>query len=489
MTPDQWRRVRDIFERAVDQPPDRIEQWVAHEAADPDVAAEVVSLLRHHTRAGTFLEAAVTERVPGVFDDEPVRAPGERVGDYVIEREIGRGGMGRVYLATDSRLGRRVALKALRARAAGDESQRARLTREAQTAAGLRHPGICTVYALETISGDLFIAAEFIEGRTLREEIEAARRPTPDELTDTARELTAAVAAAHAAGITHRDIKPENVMRGVDGRLKVLDFGLAVADPVGVQVEEPRITMPGAVIGTPAYMSPEQLNGRAADTRTDVFALGVLLYEYATGAHPFAADAPLAMAGRILEHEPPSLSTLRPDVPRTLADAVSRALKKHPPDRFASAGEFLVALGRSDPRDRGSHERPRWWITHMVAMLATYFVAVFAGWLVKEWDRIVGLPGFVLLAAAATTGGVLRAHLLFAQRAHDAATFRRELARWAPVLMTTDLAIAAVLFLAGLWVAINGRPVPGVLTLALGLGIGLARVVVERLTTEAAFDA
>ena len=169
----------------------------------------------------------MSERFPALLDDdEAAYAAGRVIGPYTIVRELGRGGMGRVYLASDARLGRNVALKAIAPRLIGDPAQRERLRREARAAAGLTHPGICTVYALEEYDGDLFIAAEYMDGRTLREEIAGGSRPLAADILRTARDIAAALASAHASGIVHRDLKPENVMRTSDGRVKILDFGL-----------------------------------------------------------------------------------------------------------------------------------------------------------------------------------------------------------------------------------------------------------------------
>ena len=157
----------------------------------------------------------------------------------------------------------------------------------------MTHPGVCTVHALEEFDGQLFIVSEFVEGHTLRDEIGKGPLPDVNAITRTARELADALAAAHARGITHRDFKPENVMRDRSGRLKVLDFGLACAADAGIVNAGALATMPGVLVGTPAYMAPEQLNGERADARADVFAYGVVVYEFACGTHPFNASTPL----------------------------------------------------------------------------------------------------------------------------------------------------------------------------------------------------
>lgn len=219
-----WSRIRDLFERAIDEQPSDVRAWLDREAGgDPRVQAEVLSLIEHHARVGTFLNEPPSVE-PDPLDDPPL-APGRVIGPYTIIREAGHGGMGRVYAAADARLGRIVALKTVRALT--DPAQRERLRREARAAAALTHPEICTVYALEEIEGDLFVATEFIEGRTLRQEMASGERSTGPELLQTAREIADALAHAHGTGMTHGDLKPENVMRMSNGRLKILDFGLA----------------------------------------------------------------------------------------------------------------------------------------------------------------------------------------------------------------------------------------------------------------------
>src|SRR5204863_6302137 len=188
-------------------------------------------------------------------------------------------------------------------------------------------PGICTVYALEEVGDILFIATEFVEGHTLRDEIAAARQPSVDTIVATARELAAALASAHAKGITHRDLKPENVMRTTDERLKILDFGLARFDEIAPEMAAPHVTQPGALVGTPAYMAPEQLNGQPADARADVFAFGVVIYEYACGVHPFEASTPLGLAARVLEADARPLADACRHIPPQVAELVDRCLR------------------------------------------------------------------------------------------------------------------------------------------------------------------
>jgi predicted Ser/Thr protein kinase len=477
---DRWTRARDLFERALEASPVNPVAWLeAQEPADAALRAEVMSLLRYHAGAGDFLAQPVLERVPALLEELRSLEPGTVLGAYTIEREIGAGGMGRVFLARDARLGRAVALKAISPALARGDADRERLRREAQAAAALMHPGICTIYALEEFDGELYIAAEYVEGRTLREEILDARRPSPGQLLETARALAAALSSAHATGLTHRDIKPENVIRRVDGQLKILDFGLARLQSAGVDAA-PRITQPGTLVGTPAYMAPEQLNGGEVDARADVFGLGVLLYELATGVHPFDAPTPLGTIARILETEPRPIEAVRPDVPDVLARAVDRALRKAPSERFRSAGEMLDALSRAPEASRAS----AWWRTHQTTVLGLYFVGAAVAWQLKEWQPGPGTRVFMVVGVAATVGGVFRGHLLFTERLNRQ-SFAAERRRANPITLVVDLVIALALAYDGF--TLEARPLASVLTIGLAVGLALARLLLERSTTAAAF--
>jgi predicted Ser/Thr protein kinase len=484
VTPEQGRRVRDLFEAALDHDPASVAAWLARETPDEAaVRGEVLSLLEHHSRAGAFLSQPIVEQAPDLLaEDEPLAA-GAIVGSYTVVRELGRGGMGRVYLAADARLGRTVALKALAPHLVRDPSQRERLRGEARAAAALTHPGICTVYALEEIDGELYIASEFVDGHTLGEEIRSAAQPSHDLVLRTARELAAALASAHAKGIVHRDFKPENVMRGADGRLKILDFGLA---RIGVDVGDgaPRLTQPGLLIGTPAYMAPEQINGLPADARADVFAFGVVLYEYACGVHPFAASTALATVARVLESDARPLVS-RADVSSRLADVIARCLQKAPADRFGSAAELFGALdGAGDASAAAPHAT--WWRAHQIVIAVLYLAGATLAWQLKEWvETPVTVGIFLALGAAATVGGILRGHLVFTS-VMNASRLARERRRTAGATRLLDLLTAALLLADAAMMARTGA-LPAVFALALGLGVALASLVLEPATTAAAF--
>jgi eukaryotic-like serine/threonine-protein kinase len=488
MTRDQQRRVAELFDATVDRDAASAAAFVASEAADdPAVRDEVLSLLASYSRAGEFLQRPIADVALALFDDEPL-APGATVGPYTIVRELGRGGMGRVYLANDARLGRTVALKALAPDFGGDPAQRARLRREARAAASLSHPGVCTVYALEELDGELYIATELVDGHTLREEIASGRHRTREALA-TARELAAALAAAHTAGVVHRDLKPENVMRGRDGRLKVVDFGLARADGgAGIRAiaaDAAPVTQAGLVIGTPAYMAPEQIDGSPGDARSDVFSFGVLIYEYACGTHPFAGTTSLATVARVLEHEPQPLALRCPDLPRGLSDVIARCLRKRPADRFGSAAEIVGALqAAADAAGTGGHAT--WWRMHQLVVAAVYLGSAVLAWQLKEFvETPITVAIFIALGGVATVGAVLRGHLVFTDlmnRAH--LTMERRRTRRAMVAI--DFAMATMLVVDAVLTA-GVRALPAVFALSTAVGVSLASAVLEPATTRAAF--
>jgi len=271
-------------------------------------------------------------------------APGSRLGPYEILAQLGAGGMGEVYKARDPRLGRDVAIKILPSAAAADLERRARFEREAKAVAALNHPNIVTIHAVEEAEGIPFFTMEYVEGRTLAQMIPSRGLPL-DELLKIAIPLTDAVGAAHQRGILHRDLKPANVMVTADGRVKVLDFGLAKLKEAVIRADAGtaatvEATGEGRILGTVAYMSPEQAEGKPLDQRSDVFALGVLLYEMATGQRPFKGDTSMSVISAILKDTPGSVTDLRPDLPRDLARILKHALNKDPEHRYQSAKDL-----------------------------------------------------------------------------------------------------------------------------------------------------
>ena len=352
MTPERWQQVKEIFHAALEREPAfRPDFLVGACGADPELRAEVESLISAHEDDGSFIDAPALGQ--GLLDEEPdVLRPGQQFGDYEIVRKIGRGGMGEVYLATERRLGRRVALKLLPRAYTRNSERLRRFEQEARAASALSHPNIITIYGIGEQDGAHFIATEFIEGETLRQRLSRSR-PATDESLGVAIQIADALSAAHEAGIVHRDIKPENVMLRPDGYVKVLDFGLAkLSEPrrsVGGSHPEtatlvPVQTAPGAVMGTVNYMSPEQARGLAVDEGTDIWSLGCVLYECAAGRDPFAGPTPSDTLSNILSREPPALSRQSAVAPAELERIVSKALTKERAGRYPSVRDLLAEL-------------------------------------------------------------------------------------------------------------------------------------------------
>ncbi|HKS27676.1 MAG TPA: protein kinase [Pyrinomonadaceae bacterium] len=273
--------------------------------------------------------------------------PDTRLGRYEIRSQLGAGGMGEVYLALDTLLGRFVALKVFTPKLVLEPERLARFEREAKAASALNHPGILTVFDMGEQSGTRFIVTEVVDGLTLREWA-AHDRPSLAELADAIRQAALALDAAHRAGIVHRDVKPENLMRRRDGLVKVLDFGIAKVitntDRSGAPLDNAPVTTTGALIGTVRYMSPEQAMGEAVDGRTDIWSLGVVLYELASGHPPFENESLTATLIDIVSGEPVPLSNLVPHAPEALLRVVERAMRKDRRERFQTAAEMAKAL-------------------------------------------------------------------------------------------------------------------------------------------------
>jgi non-specific serine/threonine protein kinase len=274
-------------------------------------------------------------------------AQNTRLGRYEIRSKIGAGGMGDVYVAFDTLLERQVAIKVFPPEFGREAERLARFVREAKAASALNHPGILTVFDTGRQSGMYFIVTELVEGMTLREWV-SQDHPSLAQLVDAVRQAALALGAAHRAGIVHRDIKPENLMRRRDGLVKVLDFGIAKMIPSGdgnrASEQEIPLTAAGSLVGTVRYMSPEQASGEPVDGRTDIWSLGVVFYELATGRAPFGKGSVIATVVDITSREPLPLSTLLPEIPEALVQVVERALRKNPNDRFPSAALMAEAL-------------------------------------------------------------------------------------------------------------------------------------------------
>ena len=352
MKAERWKQVNDLFQSAVERAPEERAAFLDEAChGDEGLRREVGSLLTSHERSENFIELPAFEVAPELVTNERAGAlVGKLIGHYRIESLIGVGGMGEVYLARDERLGRKAALKLLPGNLTTDEMQLSRFKNEARSASALNHPNILTVYEIGAEGNRQFIATEFIEGVTLRASI-AYGRMNPHAALEIAVQVASALAAAHEAGVVHRDIKPENIMLRPDGYAKVLDFGIAklteqrpASDGHTVETTAMLQTRAGLVLGTAHYMSPEQARGQKVDARTDIWSLGVVLYEMVGGNPPFRGETPSDCIASILTTEPPPLSGVLPDVPLKLESILQKALRKNSDERYQTIKEMLADL-------------------------------------------------------------------------------------------------------------------------------------------------
>jgi tetratricopeptide (TPR) repeat protein len=380
-SPERWRRIESILDQALDLPSGERGALLDEVCAgDPDLRAEVEALLAIDEGPGGFLDAPAGELAADLLEEDGEEGSetdlaGSSLGPYRLLREIGRGGMGTVYEAEDARLGRRVAVKLLPVEYGRDRSAKERFLREARSASALDHPNLCIVHDVGESDGRLFIVLALYEGETLRERLQRGPLPVA-EAREVAIQVARGLARAHEAGIIHRDIKAANVMLTRRGEAKILDFGIAK-----LRGDEASLTRTGASWGTPAYMSPEQARGEPVDARTDVWSLGILLFEMLAGRRPFGGDSVEAVLSSILTREPEPLGRIRPDVPPELARVVARALAKNPAERHANAGEMLADLESGTARPA----RRRWKAAARggLAVAILLLLAIAAKWLTK----------------------------------------------------------------------------------------------------------
>jgi eukaryotic-like serine/threonine-protein kinase len=343
---ERWHRVDNILQAALAL--NLAERSVFVDSAcegDEALRDEVVSLLSLEEEGLDIIDTPALEAAACVLaTDQPDLFEGQFVGHFRILSLLGIGGMGEVYLAEDTKLGRRIALKLLPADFTKERERVRRFQQEARSASALNHPYIVTIHETGEFEGRHFIATEFIEGETLRQRM---RRTTLNlgETLDIAIQAAGALAAAHQAGIVHRDIKPENIMLRPDGYVKVLDFGLAklVEQSAESGIDETD-TMPGLLMGTVKYMSPEQARGLSLDARSDIFSLGVVIYEMLAGRMPFEGATNSDVIAALLKEEPPPLSQYVPEVPIELEHIVSKALTKNRAERYQAISDLLAAL-------------------------------------------------------------------------------------------------------------------------------------------------
>src|SRR5437762_8740999 len=397
MTPARFQTIEEIYRAALDREPDQVSAFLDKACkGDQLLPRKVEALLASRQRVGNFIETSALGIATRIIENgQADLLVGQTFGHYKISKRIGSGGMGEVYLATDVTAGRKAALKLLPFRFTGDAERLKRFQQEAHAVVALNHPNILTIYEIGQDHSTHYIASELIEGETLRQRL--ARGPMQlSEAVDIAIQVASALAAAHEAGIIHRDIKPENIMLRPDGYVKVLDFGIAKlaeeSEPAALTKEEAPLllieTSAGQLLGTARYMSPEQARGLPVDERTDIWSLGVVLYEMVAGCTPFRGGTPTDVINSILTAAPSTLTGFRPDVSADLQQIVAKALRKDRQERYGSVDEMAEAL--KDLRrnlEAGGQTKPAWRRWKVTAVLLTLLVAALAVSLPLFWLR------------------------------------------------------------------------------------------------------
>ena len=364
-----WSKVKEIVDAAIRRKPDERARYLDEACVDDaDVRREVESLLSSFGKADGFMEVpAVDLHAEAATVELQVLLAGQMIGRYEVVRKLGEGGMGAVYLAKDDKLGRNVAIKVLYKKFERDEENVRRFIREARAASALNHPNILTVHEIDEFEGSQYIVSEFVEGDTLRELLRKESLEL-NRIIDITKQIAGALGAAHKARIIHRDIKPENVIVRDDGYVKVLDFGLAKllrTEDSTLSFEgsggKPNETSKGVILGTVNYMSPEQAQGTTVDERTDVFSLGVVLYEMIAGSTPFAGDSIAETFANLIKKEPPPLGGFTSGLPDEMERIVAKMLSKDPELRYQTMGDCVadvknvsISLGHDVPITRTS---------------------------------------------------------------------------------------------------------------------------------------
>jgi len=366
MTPERWQQVKEVFHSALQHEPAQRSVFLSNACAgDESLRQEVESLISSHEKGGSFIDSPAYEAAAEALTNNPELKVGQIIGHYEVLSTLGKGGMGEVYLAQDTKLSRRVALKVLPGAFTQDQERLHRFKQEARAVSALNHPNIITIFEIGEADGRHYIVTEFIEGETLRQRIAVG----PFKLGETlhiAEQIASALAAAHGTGIVHRDIKPENIMLRRDDIVKVLDFGLAKLAQTQSSRSDPDDststlvkTNTGVVMGTVAYMSPEQARGLPLDARTDIWSLGVVTYQVLAGTAPFSGATSSDILVSILEREPRSLNSFSPEIPEALEWIVTKALTKDCDDRYQTAREMLADLRRLKQRLSATAELER----------------------------------------------------------------------------------------------------------------------------------
>jgi Tol biopolymer transport system component len=359
MTPERYKQVGELYRAALELAPEQRAAFLAEACGDDEaLRQEVASLLGYQAQGEGLIDQPALEVAARALAEDRARSPvGQSVGHYQILSLLGKGGMGEVYRARDVRLGREVAIKVLPTEYAADADRLRRFEQEARAAGMLNHPNVLTIYDIGTHAGAPFIVAELLEGETLRGRLREKALPLR-RVIDYALQIARGLQAAHAKGIVHRDLKPENLFLTKDGRVKILDFGLAKLKPPPASIDtnastQPLSTASGVVMGTPHYMAPEQVRAEEVDHRADIFAFGAILYEMLAGRQAFQGHSAVEVMNAILKEEPPEIAESGREVPPALARVMRHCLEKDPAERFQSIGDvafYLEALaGAVDP--------------------------------------------------------------------------------------------------------------------------------------------
>src|SRR5262245_36570806 len=367
MQSERWQTCMNVFNAAVEQPPDERAAFLERSCdGDEALRRKIELLLKYHDTSGDFIKSPAFEAAPELLTGDPETLIGQYLGCYRVDAVAGVGGMGVVYLAWDERLGRKVALKLLPQSMVANEAELGRLQNEARTASALNHPNIVTIHDIGEVDSIHYVAAEFIEGTTLRERMTNGPIP-PNEAVDIAAQVASALCVAHRAGIVHRDIKPENIMLRPDGYVKVLDFGIAKLtqqETLGMTTARrvPLSTHQSMMLGTTRYMSPEQTMAQQVDTRSDRWSLGVALYEMIAKRAPSEAETAADVMAAIFDRDPQPLKHRVPIVPPALQRVVDRSLRKDPAERYQTAEEMLSDLRAIKEKTDGIAARNARWI-------------------------------------------------------------------------------------------------------------------------------
>ncbi len=352
MTPEHYQRIGALFDEALEQAPENRSAWLREACgANDELRAAVENLLAHHRESREFLAEPAMQLAANLLSQPPAaRLEGRQVGHYQIHSLLGAGGMGQVYQARDTRLDRAVAIKVLPASFASDPDRLRRFELEAKATGALNHPNILTIHDTGAHEGTPYIVTELLEGTELRALLTDGPLPLRQAL-DYARQIAQGLAAAHEKGITHRDLKPANLFVTTEGRVKILDFGLAKLNPVRLVgtadaetlMQTPQ-TEPGVVMGTVGYMSPEQVRGQVADHRSDIFSFGIILYEMLTGRRAFQGDTFAEVMAAIVKEDPLDISATNPLIPAPLERVTRHCLEKRPERRFQTASDLGFAI-------------------------------------------------------------------------------------------------------------------------------------------------